>query len=305
MSNAIQINNVTKRFGRTVAVDRLTLAVPEGSIYALLGRNGAGKSTTIKIALDLLRATAGTVRLFGVDSRHLGPCERQRIGYVSENQALPDWMTVDQLLRFCRSLYPTWDTSFCDRLLALFQLPRAQKLHTLSRGMRIKAALLSSLAYRPRLLVLDEPFTGIDVVIRDELVRGVLELAAEGAWTVVISSHDIDEVERLADWVAVIEEGRCEIVEPVVSLEARFRRIEITATDRTTVPTRPPVAWLGLERASHRITFVHCHFDPATTPSDVRRVFGDLRDMDVLPMSLSEVFLALGRHYRLAGRKLA
>ncbi len=151
---------------------------------------------------------------------------------MSENQALPDWMTVGQLLTFCRPFYPTWDEAFAARLLAQFQLPLSVRLRDLSRGMRVKASLLSSLAYRPRLLVLDEPFTGLDVLVRDEFIRGILELSEQERWTVFVSSHDIDEVERLADWVGVLNGGHLELAEPVSSLQARFRRIDGNLTLR-------------------------------------------------------------------------
>ena len=301
MSNAIETDRLSKRFRRTWAVRDLTLAVPDGALFALLGPNGAGKTTTIKTVMNILPPSAGRARVFGVDSRRLGPAELAQIGYVSENQTLPGWMTVAQCLDFCRPLYPTWDAALCDRLLARFTLPMGSRLRDLSRGMAMKAALLVSLAYRPRLLVLDEPFSGLDVVVRDELIRGVLEIAGEERWTVLISSHDIDEVERLVDWVGVMNAGRLALAEPVATLQARFRRVDVT----TAPPEVLPATWLDVERAGHRLSFVTDAYRAGETEAEIARVLGDVVPT-VAPMSLREIFVALARRYRLAeGREAA
>ena len=303
MSNAIETNGLSKRYRRTWAVRDLTLTVPEGALFALLGPNGAGKTTTIKTVMNIVPPSAGHARVLGVDSRRLGPGELAQIGYVSENQVLPGWMTVAQLLAFCRPLYPTWDAALCERLLARFTLPMGSRLRNLSRGMAMKAALLVSLAYRPRLLVLDEPFSGLDVVVRDELIRGVLEIAGEERWTVLISSHDIDEVERLVDWVGVMNAGRLALAEPIATLQARFRRVEVTMEPAP--PEVLPAAWLDVERAGHRLSFVTDAYRAAETEAEITRVLGDVVPT-VAPMSLREIFVALARRYRLAdGREAA
>ena len=207
IGNAIEAEGLTRRFGRKLAVSGLSFRVPHGSLFALLGPNGAGKTTAIKLLMNLLEPTRGNVRVLGTDSTRLGPSELAQIGYVSENQRLPGWMTVAELLAYLRPLYPSWNEAFCRNLLGGFSLPLNEKIKNLSRGMKVKAALLSSLAYRPRLLVLDEPFSGLDPLVREELIRGVLEWAGEESWTVLISSQDVDEIERLADWVAFLDAG--------------------------------------------------------------------------------------------------
>jgi len=219
MTNIIQFENMHKCFGKTAAVDGLDLEVPEGRILAFLGPNGAGKTTTIKTMLNLYQPDEGRVSVLGVDSRKLKPQQFRSIGYVSENQQLPEWMTVGGFLRYCKPMYPTWDDEFCSRLLKQFELPLDKKLKSLSRGMKMKAALLSSLVYRPKLVVLDEPFTGLDPLVRDEFIRGMLELTEQEGWTVFLSSHDIDEVERLCDSIAVIDEGRLRLSESVDELQ--------------------------------------------------------------------------------------
>ena len=226
--NTIETHNLSHTYGHLEAVRSLTFSVPQGSACALLGPNGAGKTTTLKMLMNLLRPTSGTATILGVDSRNLSPAQFEQIGYVSENQKLPLGDTVRRFLDFCRALYPTWDREFEARLLKLFELPPDRKLAKLSHGMQMKAKLLSSLAYRPKLIVLDEPFNGLDPVVRDELKQGVLELAGSGDWTMLISSHDIDDVERLIDRVAIIESGKLLIEESLDSLQQRIRSVHAT-----------------------------------------------------------------------------
>src|SRR5882672_542977 len=193
--------------------------------------------------VNLLQPTAGEARVLGVDSRRLGERELAQLGYVSENQQLPLWMTVRQFLDYCRAFYPTWDRDLEKTLFTRFALPESRKLTHLSRGMLMKAALLSSLAYRPKLLVLDEPFSGLDPLVRDEFIKGVLEVSSQGDWTVLVSSHDIDEVERLADHVAVLEGGRLRLSEPTEVLQGRFRRVEVTGGPEGVGAGRGSLEW--------------------------------------------------------------
>jgi ABC-2 type transport system ATP-binding protein len=295
--NIIETHNLTRRFGRTEAVNGLDLAVKEGTVCALLGPNGAGKSTTIKLLMNLLAPTAGNASVFGVDSRRLGPKEFARIGYVSENQKLPVWMTVRQLLDYCRPFYPSWDRTLERQLLGLFALPEDRKLGDLSRGMLMKASLLSSLAYRPRLLVLDEPFSGLDPLARDELVKGIIEVSAAGDWTVLVSSHDIEEVERMTDHVALLNAGRLRLSEPTSALQARFRRIDLDFPSGAPSGGREgpfPPAWLEFERSGQRVSFVDSAFDSAGTGRACLELFPGAAVIP-RPMALREIFLTLAR----------
>ena len=297
--NIIETRNLSRRFGRMEAVHELSLAVPQGSVFALLGANGAGKTTTLKVLMNLLPPTSGSARVLGVDSRKLGERELAQIGYVSENQQLPLWMTVRQLLDYCRPFYPTWDRALEATLLKQFALPEKRKLSQLSRGMLMKAALLSSLAYRPKLLVLDEPFSGLDAVVRDEFIRGVLEVSVLGEWTVVVSSHDIEEVERLADHVAMLEAGRLRLSETVESLQARFRRVEVTGASTSAAKARPP-EWLELEQAGALTKFVETGYVGAATEQGWRERFGSAATVVAQPMSLREIFMTLTRSARVS-----
>jgi len=301
MQYAIETQKLSRRFGRTEAVVDLTMTVPAGSVFALVGPNGAGKTTTIKTLMNLLRPSAGEARVLGTDSRTLGPATLQRIGYVSENQVLPEWMSVADLMAYCRPFYPTWDASFADALLRQLDLPRTRPLKNCSRGMKMKAALVVSLAYRPELLVMDEPFAGLDALVREEFSQGILEVAGgERPWTVFISSHDIDEVERLADWIGIINRGRLELAEPVSTMLARFRQIEVLVDGDARVVADEPTAWLGQEAAGHTIRFVDSAFSDSDIGAAVRGRYPSARDVIVSPMSLRQIFITLARVYRLS-----
>ncbi len=300
MEAVIETNQLARRFGKAEAVRGLTFAVEEGSIYALLGPNGAGKTTTIKMLLNLLAPTSGEARILGTDSTRLGPAELSRIGYVSENQVLPEDFTIAGLLAYCRPFYPTWDDAFATRLLAQFGLPLDRKLKHLSRGMKMKAALLSSLAYRPRLLVLDEPFSGLDPLVRDEFIRGVLELSEQEKWTVLLSSHDIDEVERLADQVGILNGGELHLSESTEALQARFRAIEFAALAGEGVPSGLPESWLNPERAGHTVRFVESRFQGEEhAASQINAFFPGASAPTIAPLPLREIFLSLARTFRL------
>jgi len=299
LSNAIETSDLGKSFGNNAAVKGLNLAVPEGIVFAFLGPNGAGKTTTIKMLMNIIRPSQGEASVLGIKSTQLGAKDFAQIGYVSENQEIPDWMTVGRLINYCKAFYPTWDDAFCDRLLKQYQLPLGRPLKSLSRGMRMKATLVSSLVYRPRLLVLDEPFSGLDVLVRDEFVRGVLELSEQEKWTVFVSSHDIDEVERLADWVGIMKEGELQLCEPVSSLQGRFRKIDaVLSTDGNGVG-QVPESWLLMERAGHRLSFIESQYLEGNTERELQQRLPGCKQIDATPLSLREIFLTLARTYRL------
>jgi ABC-2 type transport system ATP-binding protein len=296
MEHAVVTAGLTCRYGATEAVTDLSMRVETGTIFALLGPNGAGKTSTLRMLMNIIRPAAGTATVLGLASTRLGPRELGSIGYVSENQRIPRWMTVDQLLAFCRPLYPRWDTALCDRLIDEFELPRSVRIGRMSRGMRVKAALVSSLAFRPKLLVLDEPFTGLDPVVRDDLVRGVLELAGEEEWTVVISSHDLDEVERLVDTVAFLDAGRLVSSERFADLHGRFRRIDVT-TDAWPAAEHGSEKWLSVEKSGRVVHLI----DGGYVAGETERRIADRAPgavVDVQPMTLREIFIALVRQQR-------
>lgn len=296
--NIIETYNLTRRFGRTEAVQCLDLAVPTGSICALRGPNGAGKTTTLKLIMNLLRPTSGEARVLGVDSRRLGEREFAQIGYVSENQQQPLWMTVRQLLDYCRPFYPTWDRDLEKKLFTQFDLPEDRKLKHLSRGMLMKAVLISSLAYRPKLLVLDEPFSGLDPLVRDEFIHGVLEVSALGDWSVVVSTHDIAEVERLADQVVMLSGGRLSFSEGIESLHGRFRRVVAEGVRDVTTRFDGIHEW---EQAGNLTKFVTTQYAGEPTEAMWKSRLGEA-EVTFTPMSLREIFVTLAHSERKGGQ---
>ena len=301
MIPVIETESLTRRYGRTEAVRDLTISVPDGSIFAFVGPNGAGKTTTIKTVMNILRPTSGRAEVLGVDSRRLGPAEFRQIGYVSENQDIPGWMTLRQLLDYCAPFYPTWDAAFAEDLRRRLDLPADRRIKGFSRGMRMKAALLSSLAYRPKLLVLDEPFAGLDALVRDEFIQGILELAEQSQWSVFVSSHDIDEVERLADWIGVINEGRLHLAEPVAALTSRFQRVEATFEGQATLPSPLPADWLEARTMGHTLQAVDAWAGEPEGEVRLREALRGAIRVETTPMTLKAIFMALARTFRSGG----
>ena len=301
MNLIIEIRELRKKFKQTLAVDGLTLNVPEGAVMAFLGPNGAGKTTTIKCLLNIHEPDAGAISVLGQDSRRLGPEAFRQIAYVSENQELPLWMTVQQFMDYCRPMYPTWDADFAAKMLKQFDLPTGTKLKSLSRGMRMKAALLGSLAYRPKLVVLDEPFSGLDPLVRDEFIRGMLELTENEGWTVFVSSHDIAEVERMADRVAILDRGRLQLEEASENLLARFRSVEIVLDGDGGAAVSLPETWLNPETAGRVVRFTDSRFDQTKLNDAVAKHFPSAKQFNATPMTLREIFVTLARTYRLNG----
>jgi ABC-2 type transport system ATP-binding protein len=296
--NILRTIDLTKRFRGTVAVDGLNLSVTEGSVFALIGANGAGKTTAIKVLMNIHQPTSGSAEALGTDSRKLSPREFQQIGYVSENQEMPEWMTVGYFLAYLKPFYPTWDDARAEELLRQFELPRDRKLKHLSRGMKMKAALASSLAYRPKLIVLDEPFTGLDPLVRDEFIQGLLESASEA--TILISSHDLAEIESFASHVGYLDRGKLQFSEEMTALSARFREIEVTLDVAPVLPANWPATWLRRETSAAVVRFVESQFDEARTMAEVRKMFGEPRSVAISPMPLRSIFVTLAKAERRA-----
>jgi ABC-2 type transport system ATP-binding protein len=299
--NVIETHNLSRSFLGTEALIGLDLSLPAGKVAALLGPNGAGKTTTIKLLMNLLTPTAGVSRVLGVDSHRLGPAQFAQIGYVSENQQLPLWMSVRELLDYCRPFYPSWDRKLEQVLIERFDLPLDRKLRQLSRGMLMKAALLSSMAYRPKLLVLDEPFSGLDPLVRDEFVRGVLEVSLAGDWTVLVSSHDIEEVERLADHIILLDRGRLSFSEPAESLQSRFRRVEAQVTGTSPAAHEGALEW---ERSGGLIKFIESGYSGDETERQWREWYPGAT-VTAQPMTLREIFLTFARTSRSKSKGVA
>jgi len=207
-SPAVEITGLNRRFGATLALNQVSLQVRPGRVFGLVGANGAGKTTLIKHVLGRLKAQSGVVRVFGLDPVADPVAVLGRIGYLSENRDLPAWMRVDELLRYTAAFYPKWDMAYAGELRRQFGLAPLAKIRTLSRGENAKAGLLIALAYRPELLLLDEPSSGLDPVVRRDILEAIIRTVADEGRTVFFSSHLLEEVERVADDLAMMFNGR-------------------------------------------------------------------------------------------------
>ena len=296
MSNpVISAENLGKNFGSVHALRGMTFSVPPGCIYGLLGPNGAGKTTTIQILMNLLTPSEGKAEVLGRWTEQLRWSDFQRIGYVSENQVMPDQMRIGELLDYLAPYYPTWDRALCQDLLAQLELPSDRRLKNLSRGMKMKASLLTALAFRPELIVLDEPFSGLDPVVREDFSRGLLGAVAGSEWTVFLSSHDIEEVERLCDWVGIMAPGRLLVSEPMEQLQRRFQRIDVTLADAASAIDWGPDI-LRAEKSGAVTTFIHQRFAGDETFAALRAKLPPGATLEASPMTLRDIYLVLARN---------
>ena len=293
MPQAIHTDQLSKHFGRVIALDCVNLDVPEGTLYALVGQNGAGKTTTIKVLMNLIRATGGSAIVLGTDSHNIRGKSYTQIGYVSENQEMPEWMKVGALFKYLREFYPTWDSDLEQSLVKQFDLPLDRKIKTLSRGMKMKLALASALAFHPRLIVLDEPFGGLDPLVRDQLIESLLERAAES--TVFISSHDLAEIESFSSHVGFLESGKLLFSEEMSSLANRFREVEIATESAVPLPSPLPASWLQPKSLGALVRFIDSRFDEQKSPADIQRLFPNAKGVQFRALSLRAIFLAIAR----------
>ena len=287
----IESHGVAKRFGRFEAVEDLDLRVPEGSVFALIGPNGAGKTTTIRLLMNILRPDRGEITVLGTPSPQLVPRDFERIGYVSEGQKLPDGLTLAQYFGYLRCLYPAWDRALESTLCEQFELPPSRRIRHLSHGMRMKTLLVGALAYRPRLLVLDEPLSGLDTLVRDEVVHGLLQQATDT--TILISSHELAEIESFTTHVAFMQNGRLLLQEAIEDLQARFREVSVTLSAVKELPRPLPEGWLLPEVEGHRLRFVFARYaGDAPLFGQLSRHFGAIT-VECEPLSLRAIANAL------------
>jgi len=219
----IDITQLSRRYDTRTALDGVSLSIPRGAVYGLVGANGAGKTTLIKHILGLLRAQSGSVRVFGLDPVADPVGVLSRIGYLSEENDLPGWMSVDELIRYSRAFRPAWDDLYAEELRESFALDPAAKIKTLSKGQKARVGILIALAYRPDLLVLDEPSSGLDPIVRRDILGAIIRTVADEGRTVLFSSHLLEEVEQVADYVTMINKGQIVLSAPLSQIREAHR----------------------------------------------------------------------------------
>ena len=223
----ISVTKLTRRFDAKTALSSVSMSVPRGGVYGLVGANGAGKTTLIKHVLGLLKAEKGSVRVFGLDPVADPVGVLSRIGYLSEDPDLPGWMSVVELMRYSRAFYPAWDDAYAEELRQAFALDPAAKIKNLSKGQKARAGLLVALAYRPELLVLDEPSSGLDPIVRRDILNAVIRAIADEGRTVLFSSHLLDEVEQVSDHVTMIRRGKIVLSAPLDDIRQSHRWVTV------------------------------------------------------------------------------
>jgi ABC-2 type transport system ATP-binding protein len=278
----VAIKNLTRRFGSKLALDGVSLDVPRGSVFGLVGENGAGKTTFIKHILGLLRAESGTVRVFGIDPVADPVPVLSRIGYLSEQPDLPEWMRVHQFLRYTRAFYPPWDETYAEELRTQFGLDRASRIRTLSKGQRAKVGLLAAQAHRPDLLLLDEPSSGLDPIVRRDILAAIIRTVSDEGRTVFFSSHLLDEIERVSDHIAMLHQGKLVLCGPMDEVKARHRRITLRFPTHQGKAPDIPGAW--------SVTGTGREWTVLCDPARVAHLGASVIDDDTA--SLNEIFVA-------------
>ena len=253
----VDVNEISRSFGAKQALDRVTFHAIEGRVHGLVGSNGAGKTTLIKHLLGLLRAQSGSVRVFGRDPVRDPVGVLSRVGYLSEERELPEWMSVDELMRYTQAYHPTWDSSYARELLETFALDPSKKIKNLSKGMRAQVGLVAAVAHRPELLILDEPSSGLDVVVRRDILDAVVRTVADDGRTVIFSSHLLEEVERMSDHVTMVLDGRVTLSGELDEVRRGYQRSRVRFVEHFDRPPALDTALL-MDGGGRSWSVVHC-----------------------------------------------
>jgi len=286
---AIKAEGLTKKLGDTLAVNGLSFDVPRGSVFGLLGRNGAGKTTAIRLLLGLLSPDAGRSSVFGEDSLRLSRGTRQRIGYLSEKKFPYDDLPIRPLLRFVSAFFEAWDWEKTADLLGRFDVPQDRPLSEMSAGERRKAELLVVLAQSPDLLILDDPAVGLDVTVRREFLWAALEVARDEGKTVLFTSHVLTDVERVADTVAILNHGAVRVLAPLDDLKARTKRLVIELPDGARAEGVVVPGEVSREARGRELSVV----TGACSAELEARLRAELGSLEVEDLNLEDIFCAV------------
>lgn len=284
----VDVSDLSRSYGQKKALDGVSFSATPGRVYGLVGSNGAGKTTLLKHLLGLLRAASGSVRIFGLDPVRDPVGVLSRVGYLSEERELPEWMTIDELLRYTQAFHPTWDSAYARELLENFALDPTKKIKELSKGMRAQAGLIAAVAYRPELLILDEPSSGLDVVVRRDILDAVVRAVADDGRTVIFSSHLLDEVERMSDHVTLMQQGRVVLHGVLDEVRGAYQRSRVHFGESF---DQPPVleTALAMEGGGRSWSVIHSGSTEQFRHSVVSRGGEVVESRDA---TLEEIFLA-------------
>jgi ABC-2 type transport system ATP-binding protein len=281
----IALEGLTVRYGQRLALDQVSLTVPEGSVYALLGRNGAGKSSLVRCLLGEQRPAGGRVLLLGRDVWRERAAILSEVGVVPEEPDAPPAMTARQLSRFCSRLYPRWDAAGVEARLKRFGVPAETPFGRLSKGQKGQVLMALALAASPRLLVLDDPTLGLDAVARKAVFEELIGDLADRGTTVFITTHDLAGVERIADRVGILREGKLVLDEEMEALKARFRRVSFPRSREAAVGRLTPLAPVAVASRGWEVDAVVSRYAEEHLPAE--------DGPEVSSLTLEEIFIAL------------
>lgn len=294
--NVIEVERVSYRHRRVDALKDVSFTVPQGALYALLGPNGSGKTTLLQCLMGLRTPKCGSARVLGADSRTIDAAMRRRIGYVAEGQSLPSSMRLRDVESYLAPLYAgRWDMKLANSLRDQFTLDASRRITHMSRGEQMKAALLCALAPRPDVLVMDEPFTGMDAIVKDDIVSGLLGAANDEGTTVLLCSHDIGELEPMADHVCVLNRGETQLIAPSEEVRSRFHHVELTCNCEISIEfANMPREWKSIRTKGRRMSFV-AEGEPTTIRTRAAATLQSIENAEIRPATLREVFVAVVR----------
>jgi ABC-2 type transport system ATP-binding protein len=286
----IETDGLTKSFKKQPALRGLDLRVPAGSIFGFLGRNGAGKTTTIKTLMGLLRPDSGSARVFGMPVADADRSIeiRRRIGFVTEDKELYPYMTVEQIIRFTRPFFPKWRDDLEERYLKMFELPPKRKIPDLSKGMRSKLMLLLAISRGADLLILDEPTDGLDPAATEDVLRELVAIAASSGTTMFFSSHQLSEVELIADHIGIVDQGKMIVAGSLDDMKAQYQRLQVVFANGVELPAR----WVeGVEyvRQEGRVVWILASHNVDAVVEQARSLPGTA--VERFPVTLKEIFL--------------
>lgn len=286
--SVVDIKGVSRSFGKKIALDEVDLSVPKGCVVGLVGENGAGKTTLLKHVLGLFKARTGRVRVFGKNPVEDPESVLGEIGYLSEVRDLPDWMKIGELMSYTKAFFPSWDDAFAEELREMFELSLDQKVKTLSRGQRARAGLIAAIAHRPQLLVLDEPSSGLDPVVRRDILSTIIRTVADEGRTVLFSSHLLDEVQRVSDHVAMLHLGKMLLTSPMDDVLTSHHRLTV----RFEQPLDSPLKLDGALRCEGegREWTILCNGEQSSVEAQLAQLNGEI--VERAAPTLNEIFVA-------------
>lgn len=284
----VQTKNLIKSYGKHNALDSLNMNVKEGVVYGLLGKNGAGKTTTLRMIMSLLKPTNGSIDVMGYEPTKMPIKQRQKIGYASDSMQLIPWLKVGEILNYNGSFYDTWDKEYVKQWADRLGLSLDKRVFQLSRGNRQKLGLIMAIGHRPKLVVLDEPAGGLDPIARKEFLESIIELIHELGTTIILSSHALSDLERISDYIGIIDQGKMQVEMSLEDLKSSTRQIKIVSKNKLENISFEDT--LKLNSTEHLITGIFKNWTDDKSKKIIQKFPN--ATVEIQNLNLEEIFLA-------------